>query len=607
MNRKKEIKIRLFSKVLFMLIALFIMVSCNESLERLTTDGYPESGVQTSTGKVLCIIVDGASGAAINKAYTTQKAPNIRVMRDNAVFTFDGLADSRHKDMPTFTNDRGWANLMTGVTTHGIGLEQNTSGELKTIEDLEASSFLSRIKQLDANRVISLYAANDSFYKAFTKDADISQVLDADTKVKDAVIAEISSESRTPSDLIITQFSGVQQAGVTHGFYESDDSPTEAVVEAIKDVDTYIGEIKAALESRPNYKKENWLIVVTSTYGGIYTETVDAETYYEDPRLNTFTMIYNYRLVSNVITKPGPGELKYIYYTPKYIGKEPSSFAQLSDPSLFDIEPNQSYTIQFMFYSPSKYISWEAFLSKTDRHEGRNGWSVRGDWGRIIFIIGGKWVWTSQQSDDPYIGTDGKWHTVTMVFNRETQRFLAYIDGNYSTHRDQQDWTMYDDLTCPTFPLRIGYKDGTPHNDRTDFNITNLQIYDVALPAEFISKNHGLTDLEVVKNEYWDNLIGYWPCDRLDDMGLKVLKDYSQYAVSHNGQSDFVFTKKPIWGMGSSVEENLSPLPNDSYYQRVVNSVDIPFQTMQWLGLSVSGWDFEGTGKKIEYTFMNEN
>ena len=40
---------------------------------------------------------------------------------------------------------------------------------------------------------------------------------------------------------------------------------------------------------------------------------------------------------------------------------------------------------------------------------------------------------------------------------------------------------------------------------------------------------------------------------------------------------------------------------------KLFNNVDIPLQTMQWLGLSISEWKFEGVGKTFEYTFMEEN
>lgn len=605
MNKKIRIKISLIIQTVIVGIVMCSMLSCDQTMERFI-DEYPEPEVKVQHGHVLCIVLDGASGKAVNTAYTTQRAPNIRAMRDNAMVTFEGLADSRHDNLPTFINERGWANLMTGVSDHGIGLETESGGGIKPIEELTTPSFLARIKEDQDNKKISLYAADNAFYEAFAKDADITKSTDTDVVAKDAAISEISSKSAIASDLILVQFSGVQNAGMTHGFYDDDGEPSEAVVNAISDIDSYIGELKQALEKRENYKKENWLIVVTSTYGGLYTKPVDATTYYDDPRLNTFTMIYNYQVVSKVLAKPSSSELRYKYFTPRYLGTDQNDFARIEDTNLFELEADRSYTVQFMYYSSAKTSHHLSILSKSERHQGGKGWTVHGDGSRIKFTVGGRSVWTSQQSEDPYVNTDGKWHTVTLVFNRDTKRFLAYIDGKYSTHRDQQNMTLPTDLSCPDFSLTIGDIRNSPTNNKADFSITNLQFYDVALPEEFILRNHGLTKLEEVKNEYWNNLRGYWPCDREEDMEQPELKDYSQYAITHNGESNMQLNSK-IWTLGNSVEENLTPSPDESFYHSVINNVDIASQTMQWLGLSVSKWNFESVGKPLEYTFMEEN
>lgn len=605
MNRKRKIQTGFFAKLMIVGMAIGTMMSCENSLERLTKDEYPGSGNTAQTGHVLCIVIDGASGKAVNTAYTTQKAPHIRSMREYAVITFDGLADSRHKELPAFNNERGWANLMTGVTNHGIGLEKELGGEVKSIEELTTPSFLSRIKQLDKETKISLYTADNRFYQAFSKDADVAQALESDQKVKDAVVAEIGSDANAPSDVVLVEFSGVQKAGMMHDFYDQADNPTEAVVEAIQEIDSYIGEIKATLEARKNYKKENWLVIVTSTYGGIYPGVVNAGSYYDDPRLNTFTVMYNSQFVSKIVGKPSASELNYKYFTPQYTGVSSKAVAKVADPGLFEMENGKSYTIQFMYFSSPRKDHLLSVISKSDRHQGGKGWNVHGDRGRIKFRVGGRDVWSSQESEDPYVNSDGKWHTVTLVFDRVANRFRAYVDGNYSTHKDQQNMNLPADLTCPEYPLTIGKVENSPTDDKAGFCVTNLQFYDVALPEEFIKKNHGVTKLEEVKNEYWDHLIGYWPCDREEDLEDLVLKDVSQYADSHNGKSQMIFDDK-TWITGNSPEANLAPAPDDSYFQAVFNNVDIPFQTMQWLGISTSGGDFEGVGKTFEYIFMEK-
>ena len=46
------------------LFAVFAF-SCNEEMERLLTDDYPESGTEYTTGHVLMVVIDGASGIAV--------------------------------------------------------------------------------------------------------------------------------------------------------------------------------------------------------------------------------------------------------------------------------------------------------------------------------------------------------------------------------------------------------------------------------------------------------------------------------------------------------------------------------------------------------------
>ena len=57
--------------------------------------------------------------------------------------------------------------------------------------------------------------------------------------------------------------------------------------------------------------------------------------------------------------------------------------------------------------------------------------------------------------------------------------------------------------------------------------MTNVQVYDVALPADFIAENYKLSGLDELGKDYpyWDNLIGYWPCDREEDYEGEVLPD----------------------------------------------------------------------------------
>ena len=84
----------------------------------------------------------------------------------------------------------------------------------------------------------------------------------ADSETADALIAEINGE--TISDIVVAQFGGVQQTGEQHGFWSNETTPTSEVIDAIYNVDAFIGKIMKALEARPR-TSGNWLVVITSS------------------------------------------------------------------------------------------------------------------------------------------------------------------------------------------------------------------------------------------------------------------------------------------------------------------------------------------------------
>ena len=198
------------------LFAVFAF-SCNEEMERLLTDDYPESGTEYTTGHVLMVVIDGASGIAVNEAYNTRKAPVIRSMTDKSLFTFYGLADNEEG----VSKERGWANLLTGTTKNGLDVNQG-------IDELETPSFLQRLKEAE-------------FFGAFGSVADTKRKTSADSETADALIAEINGE--TISDIVVAQFGGVQQIGEQHGFWSNETTPTSEVIDAIYNVDAFIGKI----------------------------------------------------------------------------------------------------------------------------------------------------------------------------------------------------------------------------------------------------------------------------------------------------------------------------------------------------------------------------
>ena len=156
------------------LFAVFAF-SCNEEMERLLTDDYPESGTEYTTGHVLMVVIDGASGIAVT---------------DRSLFTFYGLADNEEG----VSKERGWANLLTGTTKNGLDVNQG-------IDELETPSFLQRLKEADENLKVSFYSSDTEFFGAFGSVADTKRKTSADSETADALITEINGETISDIEL----------------------------------------------------------------------------------------------------------------------------------------------------------------------------------------------------------------------------------------------------------------------------------------------------------------------------------------------------------------------------------------------------------------------
>ncbi|WP_270539207.1 LamG-like jellyroll fold domain-containing protein [Bacteroides zhangwenhongii] len=589
---------------LFMIGALaFITWSCNDTMEQILKEDYPDNSNETyESGHVLLIVMDGASGKAVQQAYNISKTPNLRAMAPHSKYSFNGLADSK-KDMVKFTNDRGWANVLTGVTSHGIGTTDEVTGTEKEIDQLYAPSLPVLLKQKNSKLVFSLYASTSSFYDAFKKDIDHAENAGDDNEVTEQVVGELQRSDKVPSDLIIAQFDGIRKAGQEERFYieqEGEIVATDGVVSAIQTVDGYIGQIMNALKSRPNFAGENWLVIITSNYGGEPMEETEATYYYDYLNRNTFTMMYNEKASTQLLLKPSSETLNYEYYTTVFSNRK---YAQILDPTLFNMdtqEQKNSYTLQFMFMTTKVNSSgWWTFVSKgSGAYYPGKGWAVHAQYGNYNIDAGGRYY-----SNAPV--NDGNWHVLTFVFDTEKKKLRIYTDGVMGSENPLP--TTLNDVGDP---LIIGHmKDSDPING--PFCVSNLQFYNVALPEDFIKKNCGKTRLEELKNEYWDNLLGYWPNDREEDFQKELIYDYSQYGDrnddSHPNHMHWGNGERE-WLTGSSFQQHVNPTPNESFYTAVFNTVDVPYQICQWLGIIVDrNWKLEGQGWPLDYSSMDKD
>lgn len=597
-------------------------ISCNDALEDSLR--YDYSGIHnqtTTTSHVLLVVVDGLSGKAVQQARLDNRVKCLEEMQNHALYSDYGLADGN--TTASMTNARGWANLLLGTTAHSISTDEDL---LDNSHD-ETNGYPSLMKRLEGSTTISLYASTATFHDAFSTPAMRQSTLEQnDAGVVSRIQRELEDAGQTPSQWIVAELSGVNKAGSSSGYYTTGGDATEAVVDAVEEVDRHIASIMSSLKKRPYYKQENWLVIIAGSFGGT---TLDADTefatYYDDPARNVFTLFYNERQTSTVQGRPGNSEVSYIYETLNWscdaLSKSNNRSAYVQDKSLGFLVFGEPMTYQFFFkaigtgsgnpkdlYYP---IISKLYMNGTDR----NGWALRFNGKKIRMMsagIGYNWV----DSEDV---VDGKWHSLTLTFapdkNPSNYIIILYIDGKKTMTK-----TLGRGWASAYFPMwkegwenadfRIGGLADTKTQERFfgklsnngNFQISNLQIYNCTLPEDFIAQNAGKNRLdEIVGYEYWDNLIAYWPCDRPEDAmltdskGNYILKDYKNPDdESHN----FIIDQgKTEWTTGTEKGSGLTPLPSadPDFYCNTLNSVDVCRQICLWLGRTIDyQWGFEG-------------
>lgn len=591
------------------LAALLLTVaasSCNDDIDNPLQEKYPEPGTEiTPSTKVLIVMLDGTSGSAVNEARNNGSAPNIKKMLWNSVYTFSGLADNVAS--AAVTRERGWANIMTGVTSHGV-YDQNT---------LAASETLS-VAVLAKNKKTAIYANDQSF-------ADAYAVGNAEKHVGTGIdvfnMFVNSFENGEKADLNVIQYSGIYEAGEQDGYTdESGLHPSQAVLSEISKADALIGKVKETINERRNTWKEDWLLIVSSTNGGVLDN--DGGNVYDMKDRNTFVMIYHPKFTSQMQMRPGDEELSYSYFIPVFTDKKAEpTFATVKDNSLFDIvfdkdslktnpDYNPSYTIQFLYKQETTNKNRESqanLVSKALRNTPKKdeGWAVINDYFRSKFVACNQTCWAQKNVAKLH---DSEWHTVTVVVNGPEGLVYQYMDGelscnSYKPTSISSSWKPVD------APLTVGRFEGAGGKEAREFFITNIQFYDVALPADYIAANY--TKIAFDKNpdgfKYWDNLIGYWPMDREEDFESNIIPDYSKngsvFGGVNAGKSDMVLSGCQRWFSAKENSSNVMPTPDVTFYQKVFNSVDIPYQALQWLNVPIQiEWKWEGIGRSLPFS-----
>ena len=244
--------------------------------------------------RVLLIGIDGVRSDAMQAANT----PSMDALSAAGAVSYDAFAGGiPGTDTQQVTSSgTGWSSILTGTWTNKHGVTSNSfSGD--NYENYP--HFFRRIKETNAA------ACTASIVQWSPIDTYIVAAVDAFTEhratagsgqsVADQASAYLAGNN---PDVLMLHFDDVDHAG--HGSGYSATNPT--YLAAIAQVDDQIGEVIDAIEARPNFAAEDWLIIITTDHGGLGTghggQSADERTIF---------FIASGGTISHRTISPGPG------------------------------------------------------------------------------------------------------------------------------------------------------------------------------------------------------------------------------------------------------------------------------------------------------------
>ncbi len=501
--------------------------------------------------KLLIIGVDGCRPDALMAANT----PNIDRLMENAVYSLDAINEGTTLSGPS------WSAMLTGVWEDKHGVTDN-SFEGQNFN--EYPSFFKFIE--DYNSTLNTFSIsqwgpiNDNISLPFVD--VVKSVMNEEELIDETVNCLVNQDP----DVLFIQFDDVDHAGHSYGF-----SPeVDYYIEAIEEVDVGIGKILEALESRPTYSGEDWLIIVAPDHGGI-GKSHGGNSIEER---NIFIICSGANVLPKVVEKDS---VLTMVFPPENCLEDSvelifdgHSKVTTAFNSAFNFGANQDFSVECRVRTTNP--ADVAIIANKNWESGKNKGFV------FSFKIGSN-RWKVNIGDGinraDVVGNainDNKWHTLSATFDRDGY-LTIFEDGQLV---DSVSIVQIENIHSG-FPISFGADALGVYS--YSGSIAEVRIFNKVLPKETIS----LWNCKKIDSSYpeLDALIGYW---RLAEGGESNVV----YDLSANHADGEVSIAK--W-------QNTSDATNIwAYdYSNTPRTVDVAVTALAHFGISVKKeWDLDG-------------
>lgn len=551
-------------------IASFISTSCTKYFDpEPKYEDYELEADYTVKRKVLFISIDGLVGEELRK----QVPVNIAALMENAKYTFVGVADMNTSDPAS------WATMLTGYTAerHHI-LDENYLPAANPDDPHGEVNFTpSVIYRLEDQRPsirTSIIVQDPGIANVLLMDADDNVIASSDENVKEEAVTLLG---RIAPELMVLQFRDVLNAGKDGGFSTSN----ENYASAIQRVDGYIGEIMEALRNRDNADYEDWLVIVTSSHGGIGNEYGGAS--YEER--NIFSLyhqkdIVGEELVPETITSPrfhgydggegGPTEGVRARNITAVNGEENYNIGKTGKMTIeAKIKVNKNVSGNWSYVVPP-------FLSKVANRSGATaGWSFFRNGNNVAF-----WCADGSQSIEIAggpVSVDDEWAHISATVESQAGNVIAkfYVNG---AKLNELAKNLNINNIASTSPLTMGFQPSVFLGGFIDMHIADVHIWNTVLSEDEIRNNS--RRMGIAENHpKMENLVGYWPMN--DEDGILRNSILGMPDIPLQGNFEY------------KIVGNNLPFVDDSSI--LVQNVDVSTHILYWLGVNPhESWALDG-------------
>lgn len=520
--------------------------------------------------KVLLISIDGLGGTTLQKLAPTQ------------ISTLQKTSKYAYNTLKTESPAAGWTSMLTGTAfpKHQVlndNFERDQNDDNHEHEDLTSyRNVLDYVTQYKSVKTAIVTPWEN--LRNYVKVADYAPIVSNDQAVKDSTIAILKDVRKIGT--MFVNFRDVDNAGKNGGYEETNKS----YIDAINKADSYIGEIMTALKARENYNNEDWLVIITTNFGGGSTEDLD----------NGFVLLHNPAFKEFKLEKSG--------YNPVQFDTKTSRATLHDTDGRFNVGDKANFTVQMDVKFNGIPGGYSSFFGKSTNLSGQviTGWQ----W---AFYPGGKWVVTvggsknggsgKQESSSEEAPGTSVWRNLLMTVeykDANTRTLNMYMDGVFQKTMNiaaRKSLNIDEDL-------RIGHRAGD--NDVvTSFSAGNLIYFNTALSAETVKENFRLKD--ITKHPNFNNIIGYWPMD--EGTG-------SIFFAGLPGYPNFNLSGKYTWiNTGDNYPSSSPVLPITSSFSIPTTSADIAALTLYWMKIDIlSDFGMDGNAylNNFELEFLHD-